>query len=105
MSDNGALWEMCTGAGRGPSSQTGYQLSDNVRHSERNMHHRDIAPGGLEVALLVVEEHVGAQHAQDPVLGHAAEEEHLVGVHAPVMTRSWAGALRAVTMAVRKMRW
>ena len=55
--------------------------------------------------LLVVEEDVGAQRLEDGSLGDPAEEEGVVTFTPQLlmdrMARSWAGALRAVTSAIR----
>ena len=78
-----------------------------VGYPEGNMNHGDVAGRGLQMAALIVEEHVRLQDGQYAGLIHAAQEKRLIGGYAPtlqrgeVTTRSWAGALRAVMIAIR----
>ena len=73
--------------------------------SKWNMNHWDVASRRLQMAALIVKEHMRLQDCQYSRLIHSTQEERFIGRNAPTLqrgdTRSWAGAFRAVTIAIR----
>ena len=49
------------------------------------MHHGNIPGFRFQVRALVIEEHVGLQNIENPVLLHTPQKKHLIGIHTPVL--------------------
>src|SRR5690606_6885031 len=79
----GSRWNSTFPGGRGAWGSCG--VSAAVGYAEGDVHHGYVTGFGLQVRALVVKEHVRLEYAEYPILPHAAEKEHLVGIHPPML--------------------
>src|SRR5690554_4662547 len=90
------------------SGQRTAARSEQVGHAEGDWHHRRISGLGFELAARVVEDHGRFGDVGEAVFFMPPRKNTSLALtpqcSSVVMTRSWEGALRAVTIAVRSTR-